>query len=202
MGGSAGFDHLVYAVPDLACAVADIGRRAGVRPVEGGPHPGLGTRNFLLGLSGASYLEIIGPDLEQPSLAQPRPFGIDDLRTPKLVGWAVATDDLDGAITRARAAGHDPGPARDMSRRRPDGELLRWRLTPPRAGLLPFLIDWGATTHPAGSLPVLPLRSFEAVHPDPETVRAGLAALGTELTVRPGERPTLIARLDGPITLQ
>ncbi|MEU5881362.1 VOC family protein [Spirillospora sp. NPDC047279] len=191
-------DHLVYATPDLAAAVADIAARTGVRPVEGGPHPGLGTRNHLLGIGGGAYLEVIGPDPDQPDPDVPRPFGIDDLAAPGLVAWAAGTTDLDGIAERARAAGRDPGPATDMSRVRPDGEVLRWRLTPPRTGVLPFLIDWGETAHPAGALPVVPLRSFEAVHPDPAAVRGDLAALGAELTVRQGPGPALIARLDGP----
>ena len=41
-------DHLVYAVPDLAAAVAEAEERFGVRPQAGGQHIGLGTRNALL----------------------------------------------------------------------------------------------------------------------------------------------------------
>jgi hypothetical protein len=43
-------DHLVYATPDLASAVADIESRFGVAPTPGGAHLGLGTFNALLGL--------------------------------------------------------------------------------------------------------------------------------------------------------
>ncbi|GAA2599922.1 VOC family protein [Actinomadura fulvescens] len=192
-------DHLVYAAPDLKAAVSDIAARTGVTPVEGGPHPGLGTRNQLLGLGGNAYLEIIGPDPDQPDPEGPRPFGIDDLAAPALVAWAAGTTELEASIERARAAGRDPGPVSGMSRLRPDGELLSWRLTPPRTGVLPFLIDWGETPHPAGALPVVPLRSFEAVHPDPDAVRGELASLGVELTVRRGPGVALIARLDGPV---
>ncbi|KAB2347477.1 VOC family protein [Actinomadura rudentiformis] len=192
-------DHLVYATPDLKAAVSDIAARTGVTPVEGGPHPGLGTRNHLLGLGGNAYLEVIGPDPDQADPEGPRPFGIDDLTAPALVAWAAGTTELDASVERARAAGHDPGPSAGMSRLRPDGELLSWRLTPPRTGVLPFLIDWGETDHPAGALPVVPLLSFEAVHPDPESVRGALAALGARLTVRKGPGIALIARLDGPV---
>lgn len=112
----------------------------------------------------------------------------------------MATADIEASVARAREAGYDPGPVRDMSRRRPDGELLQWRLTPPITGLLPFLIDWGDTPHPAAALPVVPLISFEAVHPEPGTVRAepaALGALGAELAVRQGPREALTARLQG-----
>ncbi|MBO2445743.1 VOC family protein [Actinomadura barringtoniae] len=190
-------DHLVYAAPDLSAAVADIARRTGVDPIPGGPHVGLGTRNHLLGLGGPTYLEIVGPDPDQPAPDAPRPFGVDDLTAPALVAWAVATSDIDAAVARARAAGYEPGPAHDMSRRRPDGRVLQWRLTPLITGLVPFLIDWGDTPHPAAELPVVPLISFEAVHPEPDAVRADLAALGAELPVRQGGRELLTARLQG-----
>lgn len=191
-------DHLVHAVPDLDAAVRDLGERCGVRPVEGGRHVGLGTRNVLLGLGGRAYLEIIGPDTGQPAPPHPRPFGIDRLTAPALVTWAVHPADLDAAAERARSLGHDPGEARGMSRRTPAGDLLRWRLTPDR-GLLPFLIDWGGTPHPTSTgLPAVALLELRARHPDPPVLQRGLDALGVRLAVGPGERPELIAVLRGP----
>ena len=137
-------DHLVYATPDLAATVADVTRRTGVAPAPGGAHVGLGTRNYLVGLGGPYYLEIIGPDQEQPDPAHPRPFGIDRLSAPRMVTWAIRPPDLDAAVTAVRAVGHDPGPIRAMSRRRPDGILLVCTITrgwspktagcPPEAG--------------------------------------------------------------------
>ncbi|WP_395103579.1 VOC family protein [Actinomadura sp. SCN-SB] len=194
-------DHLVYAAPDLEAAVERVAEAVGTRPVEGGPHLGFGTRNYLLGLGGRSYLEIVGKDPGQPEPAGPRPFGVDDLEAPALVAWAVATTDIDTAVARARKAGVDPGDAHDMSRRRPDGTLLKWRLTPPQPGVLPFLIDWGDTPHPTETLPTVPLRSFEITHPNPETLRPELAALGVSPPVSKGQHESLTAHLPG-LTLE
>ncbi|PRX58611.1 glyoxalase-like protein [Nonomuraea fuscirosea] len=201
-------DHLVYATPDLDATVAELERLLGVRPAEGGRHPGFGTRNRLVGLGGRSYLEIVGPDPEQEDPAGPRPFGIDGLRAAGLAGWALAVEDIDAVTARAREQGYDPGDPQDMSRRTPSGELLSWRLTPPdRAGhgrLVPFLIDWGSARHPADGLPVVELVSVSAVHPDPEAVRRDLAAVGTRLDLAEGRRPTLTVVLSGrpgPVTL-
>ncbi|MFJ5261872.1 VOC family protein [Streptomyces sp. NPDC088387] len=184
-------DHLVLATPDLAATVADFARRTGVDPAPGGVHVGLGTRNFLVSLGGSRYLEIIGPDPEQPDPEGPRPFEVDALAGPRVVTWAVATTDLDAAITAAVAAGYDPGPAHPMSRRTPDGGLLAWRLTygdsAHPSGLVPFLIDWGASVHPSASgLPVTPLLDVSATAPEPGAIRPLLAAVGTELALAEG----------------
>ncbi|MEU4645531.1 VOC family protein [Micromonospora sp. NPDC023814] len=195
-------DHLVYAVPDLAAGVADVAARTGVTPVPGGRHPG-GTANYLVGFGPTSYLEIIGPDPEADPAVRPSAFGLDALTVPRLATWAVHPDDIEKTVGLARERGYDPGEIQPLSRRRPDGVLLSWRLTrrEERAagGLVPFLIDWGGTEHPARSgLPQVRLASFTATHPDPSVVRRDLAALGVELDVTAGPATALEAVLDTP----
>jgi hypothetical protein len=202
-------DHLVFAAPDLAAAVHAFAERSGVRPAPGGSHVGLGTANYLVDLGSGAYLEIIGPDPDQPDPLGPRPFGIDELTEPRLVTWAVRTEHLDALLTDARAAGYDPGEPRAMSRRTADGDLLEWRLTAPRfdygAGLVPFVIDWGDSAHPtARGLPQAPLRDFRATHPDPASVRPALAAMRVDLRLDIGESPALhavIGGVTGPVQL-
>ncbi|GGJ21602.1 VOC family protein [Streptomyces brasiliensis] len=200
-------DHLVVATPDLAATVADFARRTGVAPAPGGVHVGLGTRNHLVSLGGSSYLEIIGPDPEQAAPAGPRPFGVDLPAGPRTVTWAIATPDVDAAVAAARARGYDPGPVRPMSRRTPEGTLLEWRLTDGAAahpsGLVPFLIDWGASVHPTASgLPVTPLLSVSATAPDPDEIRPLLAALGTGLALSEGPVgfSFTVDSVNGPVT--
>lgn len=193
-------DHLVYATPDLDKTVDWIAELTGVRPVEGGPHIGLGTRNHLLGLGELRYLEIIGPDPEQPESDTPRPFGIDDLTGPRLAAWAVRAADIESRVARSRTLGYDPGPIEPLARRTPEGDLLRWRLTVPYETVVPFLIDWGRTPHPARHLPTVPLTSFALAHPEPDGVRLRLAALGVEADVRKGD-PGLTAVIGGSTTL-
>ncbi|MFK4102048.1 VOC family protein [Streptomyces sp. NPDC019531] len=184
-------DHLVLATPDLAATVADFTRRTGVTPAPGGVHVGLGTRNHLVSLGGTAYLEIIGPDPDQPEPMGPRPFDVGTLTTARTVTWAISPPDLDTAVATARARGYDPGDIRPMSRRRPDGTLLRWRLTDGDtqhpSGLVPFLIDWGTSAHPTTSnLPTTPLLSLTATAPTPAEILPLLAALDTELTLTEG----------------
>ena len=197
-------DHIVYAVPDLDAAVAWFGERAGVVPLQGGPHPGRGTRMALVALGERTYLELIGPDPKQPAPQRPRSFGIDSLRGPKLATWAVGADDLEGRAAAARAAGYDPGGIAAWRRDRPDGVGLAWRMTVlrdplPGDGLVPFLIDWGKTPHPAAAASEgCRLVDLRGEHPKPGPVQEALRAIGVELPVAAGPVPALIARLHTP----
>lgn len=191
-------DHLVYATADLAATVSELATRLGATPTPGGPHPGRGTRNHLLGLGGRRYLEIIGPDPAQPTPPHPRPFGVDTLTSPRLVTWAIAVDDIDARAAEARAAGQSVGEVEDMSRRTADGSLLAWRLAFTGDGLVPFLIDWGTARHPTeGGLPAVELVSLRATDPDPVGVRRGLDAVGARLEVVEGDRTRLVAVIEG-----
>jgi len=185
-------DHLVYATPNVAESVRHIAGLTGVWPAEGGGHTGGGTRNFLLGLGGLRYLEIVGPDPDQPEPARPLFLGLGDLTAPRLVTWAARADDIDAQVARARLRGYDPGPVEPMSRKTPTGETVSWRLTRRPDTVVPFLIDWGTTPHPARNLPVAMLTSFTGSYPDPAKAKAALAALGVELPVSQGE-PGLVA---------
>jgi hypothetical protein len=194
-------DHLVYAAPDLRAAVADVEERLGVRALDGGRHTGPGTHNALLALAPQTYLEIIAADPGQPQPAMPRPFGIDGISHSGLAGWALACNDIDAAVARARHNGYDPGDATDGQRIGPNGTALRWRMTPGRTadGLVPFLISWGSTEHPARSAPRgVTLETFHLEHPDPPSVAPLLAALGADIEIRPAPMAALVARLRGP----
>ena len=194
-------DHLVYGVPALDPAVDELTQRFGVQAAPGGKHTGRGTHNALLSLGPSTYLEVIAPDPEQPQPSA-RPFGLDDLTVPRLVGWAIGCVDIDATIAAARAGGYDPGDAVDMTRNAPDGTVLRWRLTvnAVAGGPIPFLIAWGDTPQPASSAPTgLQLEAFEIEHPEPDSIVAVLAALGVD-DVAVNRAPTvgLVAHIHGP----
>lgn len=194
-------DHVVLATPDLPATAAQIGRLTGVSPVAGGSHPGAGTRNFLLGLGGHAYLEIIGVDPEQPAPRSPRPFELDSLVAPVVVTWALRVSDIERRVEGARRLGVDPGDVLTKSRVTPDGQRVTGRITPPAAtperGLLPFLIEWVDGAPPHRTLPQAELLSLIAVHPEPDPVRHGLRALGAEVGVRGGLGTALVVTLRG-----
>ena len=196
-------DHLVYATPDLALGINTLERLLGVRATAGGQHPGLGTRNALIALGPSTYLEIIGPDPDQPKPATPRRFGIDELRAPRLLTWVANGKDLDAFVIRARRDGVMLGDVISGSRKRPDGVVLSWRYTDPSVvladRLIPYVIDWGTSPHPAATAaPGVKLVALRAEHPDASRVQKMLTQLGLDLAVRPGAKPALIAALDSP----
>jgi len=195
-------DHVVYATPDLQVGIERVEKLLGVRATPGGQHPGRGTRNALLALGPGVYLEIIGPDPEQPTPAMPRPFGIDDLKEPRLVTWAAKGKNLEQLSSEARRGGVTLGDVIPGSRRRSDGVLLSWRYTDPRTvvgdGIVPFFIDWGTTPHPAATAAQgASLVGLRAEHPNAEQVQKALGHLALSLRVQPGPRATLIATVSG-----
>ena len=192
-------DHLVYATPDLAATVATITDEWGVEPTPGGAHDGRGTRNALLALGRNAYLEIIGPDLEQPDPDGPRPFGVDDVTEPRLVTWAASVPHLDLWLEWCAARKIDPGPAISMQRTRPDGTVLRWRLTlPPETGdgVIPFLIEWPGPTPAADSATGVELLDLTLRHPQAQ-VGSRLREYALPLEVADGA-PELSATLFTP----
>ena len=192
----AAIDHLVYATPDLDATVAAITQEWGITPTDGGRHDGLGTRNALLALGDGAYLEVIGPDPDQPDPAGPRPFGVDGIEEPTLVTWAAGVPDLDLWIAWARARGVDPGDAFEMQRTTPTGEVFRWRLTAPPAGgdgILPFLIQWPGRSPAATAAEGASLMSFTLHHSDP-AIGSRLFEYAVPVTVESGP-PALVASL-------
>ena len=196
-------DHLIWGSRDLEREIERVDEWTGVRPVPGGRHPGEGTRNAIVGLGPGMYLELLGPDPEQPPLPRPRWLGLDTLVAPRLVTWAARSTDLERRAAAARAAGVPLGEVRASRRELSDGEVLSWRLTYPEPlpadGLVPFLIDWGDSPHPAASAPEgIRLVDLHAEHPDPAAITELLGHLGLELRVAAGPSPALVASLETP----
>ena len=93
--------------------------------------PWPGYHNALLALGAQTYLEILAPDPGQPAPPAPRPFSVDGLRRGGLVGWALACDDIDAAVARARSRDYDPGEVAGGQRATPTGTVRIWRRQAP-----------------------------------------------------------------------
>ncbi|MEM8929975.1 MAG: VOC family protein [Acidobacteriota bacterium] len=203
-------DHLVWATPDLDSGVAEIESRLGTSVTPGGRHPGVGTHNAVLDMGHQTYFEVLAPDPTQDRLWS---FGrrVAGLDTPGFVGWACRTDDARATAQAAKDAGLYPGMVLSMSRQRPNGTVLSWRLFEiegsPFGRLLPFFVEWRDGGHPCDHLPDVGVRLVElqVETPDPDGLRVLLDALDVPApTIRQGDTSRLLAMLEtpaGPIEL-
>ena len=207
-------DHIVLAAKDVERAKTAFEALTGVTPEYGGAHVGRGTCNYLVGLGGARYLEIIGLDPEQDTAALKGKisFSVDEMgNEAKLVSWAAATDELDSIA----AAADWVGSPFSMRRATPSGKMLEWSLATsfgsadekPKdnaQGLLPFFIDWRDTPlHPASTSPKgCRLVSLTLEHPQRSRLVDSLGPLGVlddgVVTATEAPQARMIAVLDTP----
>ena len=155
-----GIDHLVIAVHDPDAAVSELAWLLGLPAgTSGGRHNAWGTRNRLLWL-GDTFIELV--TVFDHRLAERSWLGRATLAAlpdaPAAICWALSTDDIDLDRSAMNAAGARLAQATSGERRRPDGEIVRWRLAlPAEVGLgRPFLIEhdgsaaeWTATDRAA-----------------------------------------------------
>lgn len=204
------FDHLVVGAATVAEGVAYVEAELGVRLPAGGEHPRMGTHNHLMQLSESTFFEIIAINPAAPPPKQPRWFGLDDpfvrarlQQGPQLLTWVVNTADL--AAVQAQSVA-------------PLGTItpqvrgnLEWLITIPHdghlpgAGLIPTVLQWQVTEHPARNMADLGCRlvALHLYHPYPAWLNQVLAALGTSalatVHAQPANQPPyLIAELQTP----
>lgn len=194
-------DHLIVFTSVLERGMDWVEQRLGARPVAGGRHPDLGTHNALLGLGPECYLEVMAPDPDALLPMDPAETALGFLTEPRLGTWVLRAEDIEARC--ARAAGIGLGPVRAGHRDNPDGSRVRWRVTDPFrfpfGGVVPFLIAWGDTPHPAARLPQAgELQSLAVAHPEPEGVRDAFQRLEVGLPVETAGRPRLTATIETP----
>jgi hypothetical protein len=143
-----GIDHLVIAVRDVEAAAAALEADLGLAVTGGGRHETGGTFNRLAFL-GDTYLELIG--VFDRALVEATPaFAVAGVALALLgsgreglATLALATDDVRTDVARLRAAASSIGQPVAGSRRRPDGETVRWVTAFPVLGpeRPPFVIE-------------------------------------------------------------
>lgn len=179
-------DHLMYAVLDLEEGINQIEQLTGVRADYGGPHPGMGTRNALLSLGDAVYLEIIAPDPDQKEGKVDLGEELRNLRQPLLRTWAASANDLEEVANNLTGMGLKAGSIINMSRSLPSGNQLQWQLLFASGhnygNLVPFFIDWMGSPHPALTSPKgVVLESLKLISPEAEGL--GTLVRGFDLDV-------------------
>jgi hypothetical protein len=181
-------DHLLFGAPSLESGIDEIEALLGVRPAYGGKHKIWGTHNAVVALGPDIYLEIIAADPEAERPPGGVLFDLDSLGKSKLITWVLRTDFIDNTAQKVMAAGIPLGRISEGQRITKDGSVLSWKLTDPAVlplgGVLPFLIDWGDTPHPAASAPSGgSLTQLAIYHADSQCVMNGLEDLDITLPV-------------------
>lgn len=203
-------DHFVWAAPDLDYGNSLIADMFGIAPMQGGSHPGIGTRNSLLSLGPQVYLEVIAPDL---GILAPNSPGdrLRQLKTPGLMTWVSRSAQLGQLAQLAQNSSVDLTPLGPIKTQRETtaGELLAWELLfisqHQFGGLMPFFIDWQDTAHPSVSAPSGGQFKDMRLHsPDAEILNEALAVLDIDIAVQQADEAAIeveIATANGVIIL-
>jgi hypothetical protein len=193
-------DHLAIATTSIEDRRLD--ELLGVDLSPGGRHARMGTHNRLLRLGPTSYLELIAIDPQASTSGHPRWFELDEPAMkarlgagPRFVHWVASVEN-----TVLPAMPIDIGPWEHFQRGdlswqltvRPDGKL-------PADGVVPSLIFWPGSAHPAARLPDagVTLEGLELEHPRD--------LLGLDVRCTRAAQPRLVAHLAtpaGPRTLR
>src|SRR3954452_10526950 len=132
-------DHVIYAVDDLESAGAALFDREGLASVPGGRPEGWGPPTRIVPLAESDLELITAVDVDE---AEQSEFGRAVRRATTeerpLVGWVVATDDIDSIASRLDLE------VDEYSREAGDGSTLTWRLAglgrASKSGALPFFV--------------------------------------------------------------
>jgi hypothetical protein len=127
-------DHVIYGARNLEEAASRLEQRYGLRFLPGGRHAG-GTINMIAPLEPPQYFELLAVDEVLGDIAREAKRLIDAGKT--LLGWAVATADIEAIAARVGAE-----PVRG-SITRSDGTTGSWRhVCDPFAGGHPFFVEY------------------------------------------------------------
>jgi Glyoxalase-like domain len=180
-------DHFTIGTASLEEGVAALRGVLGVDIPRGSKHTAMSTHNCVTQAGNESFLELLAIDPDAPDPGRARWFSMDDpaarrriSERPRALCWVVNTDDLDRVVATSPV---DLGEIVHFSR----GERT-WRLTVPKDGhlpengLVPAFIEWSPGPHPSSAQQDLGVRldRVRLTHPEPETLRSKLKALGVD----------------------
>jgi hypothetical protein len=172
-------DHLVIASANPEEDAQQFVEEHGVLVIEGGKHEEWGTYNFLSYFKNNCYIEWIGvfdEDLAKNShnpLIQQTVQALEDGDgEPKLITYALRTQNMDHYIRHFESNHFDYQGPFPGSRTKADGSTLSWSmLFPEEATSLPFLIEWGSGVNlPVDETKINPNELITIEVPDEEEV--------------------------------
>jgi len=203
-------DHIVIGASTLKQGVDYLENLLDVEIPQGGEHPSMGTHNHLMQLGNETFLEVIAINPDGPAPQRPRWYGLDDpfvreklKQTPQLLTWVVNTDDICALQSQTdfpfgKATPVSRGPLNWHFALPEDGNLLA-------GGMLPYLIQWHTTSHPAKHMADTGCRlcKLEIYHPYPDWLTSILSSIGANALLEvypctPNTVPYLQVHLETP----
>lgn len=194
-------DHIVYVCDHLPTGIQHITHLFGIAPVFSGRHMAWGTHNALLSLGGECYFELIAPDPENP--VEATIFDFQNKEEDRLLTWVYRPENIQTCYEYGHSIGIPFGKIQSGNRKKVDGSFLEWNISDLSVtlgnGLIPSLIDWKKTPHPAPYLPQgCTLKSLKGIHPDAQNIQAKLKKLALEFKLEKGKTPMLLAEIETP----
>jgi hypothetical protein len=167
-------DHLAVVGTTLEEAVEHVEAALGVPLGPGGQHAKYGSHNRLLGLADGLYLEAIAIEPGVTPQERPRWMDLDRFTGPaRLANWILRSQDLAGELALL------PAPSQRIVALERDE--LRWQMTVPVDGILPFdgmfpsVLQWFGRVPSDSFAPTgCALLHLTLRHPQAEDLRAAL----------------------------
>ena len=130
-------------------------------------------------------------------------MGIDLITTPKITRWAIKSLNIKRGATILQNYKNQYGIIEVGSRALSDDSILNWKLTHPlcypEVEIVPFLIDWQDSIHPASDMDQqCQLVDIILAHPDPSIINKTLGALGLDIECKLHPSPKITITLDTP----
>ena len=197
-------DHIVYCVPNLEIAIRDLETKLGVKANIGGQHTTQGTKNALIKIGSACYLEILAIDETNKHIAPPRWMGIDLLESAKVTRWALKSTSINADSKILSRYNPRMGKVIGGSRKMPNGNTLSWQiampLSEPEVEIVPFITDWSESeTHPTDSLNHdCELMELRLTHPKPNGIIGLFERMNIDINISTAEKASIGITIKSP----
>ena len=189
-------DHIAWGVPDTVAGVEQLRELTGAEMfAPGEPEAGQWYLSAGLPFQDGRFLEVIGP---APGVTG-HPLGdlLRSLQEPRLLFWFLRVENWDDLARRTEAVGRPLSRIEEVDDER-FHSYRRAGIGPGLDPVMPNVIEWRRRRPGSTDDGVCRISDFRLGHPDPSSINAVLAALGTDMTVAEAARSTLTLELSTP----
>ena len=192
-------DHIVVSAKTLDEASDHIASSLGVKLQDGGCHDRFATHNRLLGLENGIYLEAIAVNPEAKKPTRPRWFDLDNFNgKPRITNWVCRSKNINFEVKNIFFEN-----TQIIKMRR---NQLKWLITVPRDGILPFdgafpaVLQWETNPPVAQLAPSkCSLRHMTIFHPEAIELQKRIQSFkDPQISFEPDEKVTFFAEFDTP----